>query len=295
MAESKGEKRTRWHRLLAKLLEKTLTPVGISVFADFPIMGNPPEADILLLRNEKEGWTRAQKARLPDGIRDCRASHVLLEFKYAESVSGRALAQTVSYDHFFRQSQKKQDVPDGDIRTFLISSKTPTTKTLSKFGFAESLWAGVFRSENVMLENIPLISLNDLSDEPHNAFFKMFASRRHEKQVSFDSLMKNEAVSSTPEIMWLVGGLADYWLCKGGHMKGELTPKKVRELGKKFQDALIAGMPFERWLEEYGKDRILAELKPEDRLAGLKLEDRLVGLSVEELESYLKKLKKKKK
>ena len=323
MGETKGEKRTRWHRLLAKLLEEALGPVGISVFADFPIMANPPEADILLLRNEKEGWTRDQKARLPDGIRDCRAGHVLLEFKYTESVGRRALSQTVSYDHLYRQSQKRKDVSARDICTFLISSKTPAKKTLAKFGFLATAWPGVFRSENAMLKSIPLISLNDLSDEPHNAFFKVFASRRREKRISVDSLMNNDIVSSSPDILWLVEGLASWWFFqKGDNMKDELTPEKAKELGRRFHDALMSTISIGDFLEKFGKDTILsnfrpeeilekfgkdrlverlkpedrlAGLKPEDRLAGLKPEDRLAGLSVEELESYLRKLKKKKK
>ena len=51
---AKKKTRTRWHRLLGKLLEETLAPVGVTVQTEFPIMSNPPQADILLLRREKE-------------------------------------------------------------------------------------------------------------------------------------------------------------------------------------------------------------------------------------------------
>lgn len=286
-----GEKLTRWHRL-AKLLEKTLGPVGISVSADLPVMSNPPEADILLLRNEGREWTREQKKRLPDGIRNCRASHVLVEFKCTESLGRKAFSQAISYDHFYRQTK---DLPDGEIRTFLVSSKTPAKKTLALFGFGKEVFPGVFRSDSVMLKDIPLILLNELSDEPHNAFFKVFGSRKREKRISFDSLMKNRVVSESPEIMWLIGGLATYWLYKGEDIvKNELTPEKARELGRRFQNTLMSSITLDEWFEKYGRDRLVAKLGPED-LAALKTKDRLAGISVEELETYLRELKKKKK
>ncbi len=131
--------------------------------------------------------------------------------------------------------------------------------------------------------------------------------------------MENIAVSSNQEIQWLVEGLTNYWLyCKGEKMKDELTPEKARELGKRFHDALISNIPIEELLaglepeellEKYGRDRLVAKLKPED-LAGLEPEellekygkdrlvaklkpkDRLAGLSIKDLETYLRELKK---
>ena len=86
MANSSKINKTRWHRLLGTLLEYLLTPVDISVHCDVKVMVNPPEADILLLRRETAQWTEQQRLRLPDGIRNTRAQHILLEFKYSESV-----------------------------------------------------------------------------------------------------------------------------------------------------------------------------------------------------------------
>ena len=52
MAQESAAAQTQWHRLLGQLLEELLTPVGITVLTGFPIMTNPPEADVLLLRRE---------------------------------------------------------------------------------------------------------------------------------------------------------------------------------------------------------------------------------------------------
>ena len=48
---------------------------------------------------------RSAKGAVADGVRDSTAGHVLLEFKYTESVNETALAQAVAYDHFYRQAQ----------------------------------------------------------------------------------------------------------------------------------------------------------------------------------------------
>jgi hypothetical protein len=54
-------------------------------------------------------------------------------------------------------------------------------------------------------------------------------------------------------------------------MKYELTPERVMEIGKGFEDAFLACLPI---------DKRLKGLKPEERIAGLKPEDILASLSV---------------
>lgn len=102
MTNASKSNKTRWHRLLGTLLEQLLTPVGISVQCDVKVMVNPPEADILLLRRQTSEWTKAQLERLADGIRDSKASHILVEFKYSESLNEKALQQALSYDYFYK-------------------------------------------------------------------------------------------------------------------------------------------------------------------------------------------------
>jgi hypothetical protein len=71
-----------WHCLLGEVLEKLLSPVGLLVYTELAVMNKPPKADILIIRREQATWTEPQRQRLPDGLRDSQASHLLLEFKY---------------------------------------------------------------------------------------------------------------------------------------------------------------------------------------------------------------------
>lgn len=77
--------RTRWHRILGIMLEEWLTPVGITVQTEVPVMTDPPKLDILLLKNHHKTNAKLQRERLASGLRDSKASTLIIEFKYAES------------------------------------------------------------------------------------------------------------------------------------------------------------------------------------------------------------------
>ncbi len=77
----------RWHRWFGDSLKEILSPLGITVHTGFPIMTDPPEADIVILRKPDPSWTPEQLRFMPDGLRQCKAQHILIEFKYTESLN----------------------------------------------------------------------------------------------------------------------------------------------------------------------------------------------------------------
>ncbi|NOQ34897.1 MAG: hypothetical protein GQ569_03280 [Methylococcaceae bacterium] len=263
MAESLKTNKTRWHRLLGTLLEQLLTPVGISVQCDVKVMVNPPEADILLLRRQTSQWTKAQLERLADGIRDTKASHILLEFKYSESVNEKALQQTLSYDYFYKSANK---LSDKQVQSFLVSAKTPHSATLEKLFYQCSQHNGVYVSKLPVFRHVILIVLNELSNEPHNVWIKCFASRRLEKEKAFEIMKTTGLNIISKPLERLLSGLWRLWFndTEGFEMSSELTPEKVMEMGK-------------FWGESY-----LHSLTPEERASGLSIKERLAGLGVKE-------------
>ena len=155
----------------------------------------------------------------------------------------------------------------------LISARTPGRLVLERFGYILSK-PGVYYSDNYLLAQIPLISLNELSNSPHNAFIRCFASKKREKHVAFNILRKQGLESFQKQVQWLIAGLWESWFIIGGsEMDKELTPEKVIEMGK-------------MWGKMY-----LSSLSPEERLAGLEPKDRLAGLSKKELQRIYKKLR----
>jgi hypothetical protein len=308
--ESVKKQKTSWHRLLARLLEIVLSPVDIEVLPDVSVMTDPPEADILLLRRQTAQWTAAQRALLPDGIRDSNASHVLIEFKYTQSFNEDALQQTLGYDIFYRRAKQ---VSHKELQTVLLSAKTPRADTLERLGYFKTQFAGVYRSEIPIFEKVLLLSLNDLSNEPHNAWIKCFASKKKAKQQALEHLKTLSLTSLNDELKYFVSGLRELWsiLLKGGiKMKMNFTPEQVTEFGKELGDVWLAALtpserlagltPHER-LAGLKPSELLAGLKPSERLAGLEASERLAGLKPsellsclkpEEIEDYLKQLKK---
>ncbi len=277
--QRKKRPNTRWHTLFGALLDSVLTPVGVEVLIDLPVMKTPPEADIVLLRRDSPAWTPEQQAVLPDGIRDNRAGHVILEFKYTQSLTEQALRQAVGYDYFYRESQS---LTAHDVHTVVISAKTPHRGTLRRFGYTISLKPGVYQSTAPLLGRILVLVSNQLEDTVYNAPVKCFASRKAEQRRAFALLQQYRGKRFSQRFWWLLNGLVGYFFIKRRDaMQMDLTPEYITELGKIWGEAFLAHLPLEQRL---------AGLKPEERLAGLKPEERLAGLKPEEIERYLRKI-----
>ena len=239
--------KTRWHRLLGALLEQVLSPVGVSVQCDVPIMSNPPEADILLLRRETRQWTEEQRLRLPDGVRDSTASHILLEFKYTESMNESALIQTLAYDFFYKRAQH---LSAKNVQSYLLSAKTPKATTLQQFGYKATQYAGVYHSTMPTLSYIQLIILNELSNEVHNAWIKCFASRLPEKKKAFNQLQTSGLKLATIKVEQFLTGLWELWFAEQEkRMRDlEITPEQVMRWGKVMGKTYLSLLPLDERL-----------------------------------------------
>ena len=208
MNKKKPQKRIHWHHLLARMFNDLLNPLGVEVTFDFNLMAKTPQGDILLIRRETPEWTEEQLERLPDGIRDTNAEQILLEFKYTESVNAKAFEQAISYVYFYRSSNKK--LKEEQIKTFILSSKTPSNATKTEFGYSQLIKNGVYKSNNPLLKNITLICINDLDDEPHNYFIKCFASKQNERNKALDNLKKWSKFKLnwiSQELLYYLGGI----------------------------------------------------------------------------------------
>ncbi len=286
MKESELEKND-WHLPFGESLQWDLSPVGVLVLPETLVMNKPPRIDVLIIRQQETPWTAEQLERLPDGIRQCTAAYILLEFKYTQSINDKAMLQALAYDFFYKQSKT---LTEDQVQTFLVTGIKPQQDTRKPYGYDNMLYPGVYHSQHQLEKRIQLISLNELADEPYNAVFKLFATHRKEKQKAFELLKQSRDVSSIPtELKPLLSGL----LTLGEEdMNKELTPKQVSEIGKIWGKAYLSSLaPEERFIGLKPEERFIG-LKPEERFIGLKPSERLAGLSVEEIEDYLKTIKK---
>ena len=256
-------------------------------------MSDPPKVDIVLLRREGERWSEEQLHLLCDGIRNTIARHVLVEFKYSESLSVDALLQALGYHYFYRQSQS---LSEAELQTFVMVAITPRRQLLEHFGYSVSEVPGVYRSQQPLLEKVQLIVLNQLQPSPHNAFVQCFASQRRVYQSAFTEIQKLDEAQLSQSAWALVAGLQRQREQKGEIMKAqaeELTAERLIEIGsetRKFVLATLSAEDKRQVIAHMRPEDLLAGIAPEDRLAGLAPEDRLAGLAPEEVEQLVEKV-----
>ncbi len=207
-----------------------------------------------------------------------------------------AILQTAFYDHYYRIPR---DLKEEDVRTFLISSKTPLKSTLERFGYEPTKHPGVYQSKNVLIDDIRLILLNELSNSPHNVLFKVFASRLKEKRAAYEALRNKQIHFSNQKLHQFMIGLLKYWFDMGGtDMKGKLTPEKVMELGKQFDYLFWANVKPEDWIKKFKPEDMAKALKregltkmftPEDMTEALKPKDMIEALKPKDMIEALKR------
>ena len=196
--------KTRWHQLLAQVVAEPLTSAKISVQTEVDVVHASPKADIILLRRAGNTWTEEQKAWLSDGMRDNNAGEWLIEFKFTESLTEKILKQLLVYDHLYREKQQLKRDDE------------------------------VYESSQPIFDSLFIILLNELSDTPHNALWKCFASRRQEWQKAFANIGQYCLPSISVEHEFTILGIKK--IRTEGTMKNletsGLTPEYVRDLGR---------------------------------------------------------------
>jgi hypothetical protein len=308
--------KTLLHRIYSRIYEQLLPPVSLTVSSNIEVMTYPPAAD-MLLRRESEYWTDEQLERLPDGIRDSTARHILIEFKATESISKKTFIQAAAYQHFYQNAQK---LTDDEVQTFVISAIQPQKANREQYGYHIRVQPGVYKSDQIMLNHITLISLNELPDELHNAWTTCLASKKRKRLKAFQILHAQGFQLISNDFKWF---LSDLWqristIGDDDMALKNLTVQEIEQFGKMWGDVLLPTIPVEQRLAGVNPSDVMNYFKPEQLLAGIPPEQRLVGVnptdvmnlfkqtnklspsdilgqfSPEEIEAYLKKLKQQK-
>ena len=238
------------------MFEELLVSLDILVSSDIQIMTNPPKADILLIRRETPQWTKEQLMRLPDGIQDTKADHILIEFKFSESVNIDAINQTLAYDTFFKRTNKS--LRSDQIQTFILTSKTPIKETMKMFEYTQTTKQGVYHSTNILLKKIHLIVINELSDAPHNDFVKCFSSLKRLRQKAFKQITKVGRKGLSVKFYYFINGLIKLLNRKkqeGLKMENEITSDLLMEIGKDMYDTMLSGLSSDDCIERFGAKR----------------------------------------
>ncbi|MBF0603753.1 MAG: DUF4351 domain-containing protein [Nitrospirae bacterium] len=241
------EGKTYWHRLIGETLKVLLEPVGIEVRVEVPVISAPPVADLILIQRKETvqgGWTKEQRLRLADGLRDIDADQILAELKITESLNEKTLTWLSMYDTLYLDMAKLERQ---QLKSVIISSITPRKEFLVKHSFHPVGPIGVYECIPPWGGVIRLIFLNELADEPHNAPLKCFASRQDEQKKAFATIEHAGLLKLSTTFSQIVAGL---WRLK---MKSalnhpemeEITPEYVIQIGKEWFESMVDATPEE--------------------------------------------------
>ncbi|MEM7532506.1 MAG: hypothetical protein AAF639_10035 [Chloroflexota bacterium] len=283
---SKPKKLTKWHEYLGTQFELLMDGLPITVLTSLPLMSQPPQADVVLLRRDYPTWTDEVRARLPDAIRDTEASDILIEFKFTESLNETAKEQAIIYDYLYKRHKLGQEAYDRPkerkketLATFLLSSQSPTKKTLTRLGYAPTDQKGVYQSAEAGASRVTVLLLNELPLNRNNAFVKCFASHKKVREAAFALLRQEEPDTISDEFDYFLRALHSLFEEKRGeNMLREpvlqVTKEEMIEYGRELVAGGIRHIP----------TRIIADaIPPEEFLEFIPTEKRLMGLRPEEI------------
>jgi len=237
----KSPKLRRWHEFFAFLLELTLTQKEIAVQANVDVSSAPPEIDIVLMQNlnDKPTWTAAQLTCLPDGIRQSSSRYILLEFKYTESITVEAVKTLGGYETFFRRSR---GLKADDVQSFLVSAHQPLRETRETLCYTERLQPGVYANTSIFFARTRLIVLSELSDAPHNVFFKLFAHQRQAKKAALANFEQHHRVEFGADVEALILSLLELWALTGVAEMRAITKEDLLKRGRELPQQVLALM-----------------------------------------------------
>ena len=281
--EKEKKPKKRWHTWFGRLFRVVFIPTGLEIKTDHPVLKELPEADVIIVRKKTKNWTKAQLKYMPDGIRHAKTPHVLIELKVTESIDDDAFLQIGGYTRFYKNTES---VAAEDLRSFFIYAKSPSDDTLKKYGYRKTKFSGVYKSNSPVCCLFTLISLNDLSDAPHNILCKLFASKTKEHLKAQEKVNEPGFLKKLPmEIVLLITQFVQALFDK---KKGEKGMDYLKLSAKQKNNLMTT------WVENV-IDSFGVECLPKKKIFNIySTEDVLSNYSMKEIEAYMKKRKKKK-
>ena len=261
----------QWHDLLGAVLIDFFDDSPYVVETEVDLSLKKQYLDIVVIRKKEGEFHRP----LPDGFAPL-ANHNLISFKSHQDTfdSWSVLELIAYYVNYRKQSSPSVDqlLADDQFRLLGIMSRFPDS--LAKQIPLVERQAGVYDISVGPLQ-IRLLVIRNLANEPANAMLKLFSIVP--EQIDF-------ACQHYRPVSRQTTGIVDD-LIRLYRKEDKRMATTLEELNRKIRKELM---------ESASVQERLKGLTAAQRLEGLPAEERLKGLSAEEIEAYLRALKKKK-
>ena len=252
----------QWHDLLGAVLIDFFEGSPYIVQAEIDLSLKKQLLDIVIIRKGEGELDRP----LPDGFAPL-ANHNLITFKsHQDTFDWWTLLELIAhYVNYRKQASSSFDdlLSEGQFQLIGITSRFPDS--LAKQIRLEEKQAGVY-DMHIGPTRIRLVVIRDLADEPINAVLKLFSIVP--KQIAF---------------------ACEHYRPMHDHISG-IVDALIRMYRKEDLDMISTLEEFKRKLMKEAMETASVE----ERLKGLTTEQILKRLSPEEIEAYLREIKKKK-
>ncbi len=284
---------TDWHHLLGMSLDDFFTDTSYEVIVEEDLSKKKQILDVLIVRR-KEGNPPDE---LPDGFENLTVYNLLSYKSVWEPFDDWAADELVGHFVNYRKQVSpglKQLLPKEDFRLYAVSTRYPGK--LAKQAKFEQIGKGVYDVPWGGLRKIRLIVTSRIPKEKRNALWLMFSAVQEKVEYGVSNYKgRLDEMSSTISQLFIKyhteGIIAmpytveDYRNELERNVLNNLTPDKISEF--------LNRVPTEQRLRGVPTKEKLKGVPTEEKLKGVPTEEKLKGLSPEEIEAYLKKLKKK--
>jgi hypothetical protein len=254
------ERLRRWHRLFGLLLTDHLAGSPFTVLLEMDLSLKQQLLDVAIVRRGPGRSTRP----LPDGLDDL-VDHNLISFKsFREPLNDWTLKELTGYYVNYRKqvSPRGALLREDQFRMYAVCARQP--RDLFAAVPTQSVRPGVYsclRGTDV----IRVVVAAELPREEHNALLHLFSAAPEQVQYGAEHYQVQSADSSTI----------------------------IKDL---FADYRVEGLNMPYTMEDYKREKAqeyLQQMTVEERLRGLSPEECLAALPAEQVEAYLKRLRKK--
>jgi hypothetical protein len=281
--------KTKSHLLFGKLFKAIMAPLGVVVSTEFKIMSDSPRADILIIKKRSGKWSQKQLKMIPDGIRESEARYIILEFKYTQSLSDKSFQQALGYDYFLGEHYH---LKRNDFQTFIVSAITPRQEILIDYGYSQTGTNGVYKSHIRAFKLFPILILNELPDEYHNALIKAFASRKAQREKAKQLLREKHYIETIPKgINTIIAEIFKYIFCKPEEdiSMASMTDEHASKVARFIDVFVNTNLSLEEVLSQYKTEDVISKYKPKDVISQFKPKDVISQFRPEDIVSCLDK------
>ena len=261
--------RINWHRLFGLLLTDYFYDRGFYVELEKDLSLKRQYLDVVIIEQHDQDMNLTG---ICDGF-DNLSRHNLLSYKSKrQSLNFWAIEELIGHYVNYRKVLGRSKVKGEDIRLYAVSTRYPA-QLLSSLDVKEVV-AGVYEIK-VLSRELRVIVLSRLPLAQRNAIFAFFSFDAGKVKFALENYQWHMEDGST-----VINQLLEQYTLEGITM-----PYTMEQFRKDYVNAHIGLLD---------PEEVFSKFKAEERLKGLKAEERLKGLNIEEVETYLKKLKEKK-